>query len=53
MIAFIEGLGEMLTTALLILALGVSVILLIGSILDLVEGSRNKEKLKNEMWFMP
>ena len=49
MFEFIEHLGEMLTTGLIILVLGASVILLIGSIQELVEGSRNKEKLKNEM----
>ncbi len=48
MFEFIEHLGEMLTTGLLILVLGGGVILLIGSILDLVEGSRNKERMKND-----
>lgn len=36
----LEALGQMLTTGLLIMALGVSLILIFGLILDTIEGSK-------------
>ena len=40
----LEALGEMLTTGLLIMGFGVSLILIIGLILDTIEGSKNRKK---------
>jgi len=43
MFVSIEGLGELLTISLLVLATGVSLILLISAILDIIERSKNRE----------